>query len=215
MSTSVSKCIAVCCPRTASCFCPQTTCWPVSCPVALGDSKGRTLTPHDMLWHLCRHLVGLWHPLRLVWVADIVGWVEKYADQLDWPFIRNQTPLHTQHAIAAPLGDPALIASDRGRRPGRRALTDACRRGLCRLAASDSDPVGRMARAMAVYPADPIPSRLVAGVELWDGWQEEGGADGARSPRRVAGDERCPASTRLHPSETAPALGHLGPDTRV
>ena len=52
-----------------------------------------TLEHHDMLWHLCRHLVGLKHPFRLVWVADIIGYAETFVDELDWDYMRATHPL--------------------------------------------------------------------------------------------------------------------------
>ena len=53
----------------------------------------RTLEHHDMLWHLCRHLVGLKHPFRLVWVADIIGYAEAFVDELDWAHMKTTHPL--------------------------------------------------------------------------------------------------------------------------
>ena len=54
--------------------------------------KALTLEPHEMLWHLCRHMVGLWHPYRLMWVADIIGYAERFVDELDWPYMRKMHP---------------------------------------------------------------------------------------------------------------------------
>lgn len=59
------------------------------------DVNGRNalaLEPHAMLWHLCRHLSGLWHPYRLIWVADIVGYAEALVEEIDWSYIRKVHP---------------------------------------------------------------------------------------------------------------------------
>jgi hypothetical protein len=49
------------------------------------------LGPHEMLWHLCQHLVGpLPRPLRLVWVADTLGYAEAFCEQLNWERIGRQ-----------------------------------------------------------------------------------------------------------------------------
>ena len=58
--------------------------------VELGEGRtwARTLGHDDMLWHLCRHMVGLKHPFRLVWVADIVGYAEAFVEELNWDYLR-------------------------------------------------------------------------------------------------------------------------------
>lgn len=44
-----------------------------------------TLGVHEMLWHLCQHVVGpLPVPLRLLGIADIVGYAETCESRLDW-----------------------------------------------------------------------------------------------------------------------------------
>ena len=57
-----------------------------------GRTRAHTLEHHDMLWHLCRHMVGLKHPFRLVWVADIIGYAETFADDLDWGYLKSTYP---------------------------------------------------------------------------------------------------------------------------
>ena len=57
-----------------------------------GRTEVRTLGHDAMLWHLCRHLVGLNHPYRLIWVADIVGYAEAFVDDLDWDHLRSTYP---------------------------------------------------------------------------------------------------------------------------
>lgn len=55
-----------------------------------------TLGCAEMLWHLCEHVAyhaNIWEPLRLVWVADIVGFAEQFAAQIDWALVRWRYPL--------------------------------------------------------------------------------------------------------------------------
>ncbi len=55
-----------------------------------------TLGYEDMLWHLCQHVAyhaNVWEPIRLIWVADIVGFAERFASQIDWARLRQQYPL--------------------------------------------------------------------------------------------------------------------------
>ena len=65
-------------------------------PFALGELTAYTLGREALLWHLCRHLVvhaNVFTALRLIWVADIVGLAELWAEQLDWRQIRTRHPL--------------------------------------------------------------------------------------------------------------------------
>lgn len=61
------------------------------------ESSGRSawaLGTHEMLWHLCQHLVGpLPRPLRLIWVADIAGYAEAFSEQLDWEQLSQRSPI--------------------------------------------------------------------------------------------------------------------------
>jgi hypothetical protein len=62
-------------------------------PFTLGDLTAYTLSPDDMLHHLCQHLtshVNVWDFGRLIWVADIVSWAERFVTQIDWEHIRRQ-----------------------------------------------------------------------------------------------------------------------------
>ncbi|OQY47037.1 MAG: hypothetical protein B6242_06000 [Anaerolineaceae bacterium 4572_78] len=55
-----------------------------------------TLGYEDMLWHLCQHVAyhaNVWEPIRLIWVADIVGIAEKFALDIDWTHITKEYPL--------------------------------------------------------------------------------------------------------------------------
>lgn len=52
-----------------------------------------TLGPEDMLLHLCEHLAyhaSIWEPIRFIWLADVVGFAEKFVDQIDWDFVRRR-----------------------------------------------------------------------------------------------------------------------------
>ena len=53
-------------------------------PFSLGDMTAFTLSYEDMLWHLCHHAVILGEPFKLIYVADIVGFAEKFIDKIDW-----------------------------------------------------------------------------------------------------------------------------------
>jgi hypothetical protein len=63
-------------------------------PPTAFNVSGRTasaLGPHEMLWHLCQHLVGpLPRPLRLIWVADALGYAEAFCERLDWDRLGRQ-----------------------------------------------------------------------------------------------------------------------------
>jgi hypothetical protein len=64
-------------------------------PFALGDLTAYTLGCEDMLWHLCQHLashVNVWDFGRLIWVADIVSFAERFVSEIDWKWIRRQYP---------------------------------------------------------------------------------------------------------------------------
>jgi hypothetical protein len=53
-----------------------------------------TLGYEDMLWHLCCHAIGIiYQPLRLIWVADIVGFAKCFANEINWERIACQYPL--------------------------------------------------------------------------------------------------------------------------
>ena len=78
----------------------------------LDTTPVQALERHEMLWHLCRHMVGLWHPFRLVWVADIIGYADRFVDEIDWAFLRRSHPfvlstLTLVHHLT-PLPDPVI-----------------------------------------------------------------------------------------------------------
>jgi hypothetical protein len=64
-------------------------------PFELSGQTAYTLGYEDMLWHLCRHLtshVNAWESGRLIWVADIVSFAERFIAEIDWERIRHQHP---------------------------------------------------------------------------------------------------------------------------
>lgn len=60
----------------------------------LVDVSGRSVPAlglHEMLWHLCEHLVGTRpSPVRLIWVADIIGYADAFAGRLQWEALRRR-----------------------------------------------------------------------------------------------------------------------------
>jgi hypothetical protein len=63
-------------------------------PIEVGSRSALALGPHDMIRHLCLHLVGpLPHPLRFIWIADILGFAEACAARLDWGMLAHRYPL--------------------------------------------------------------------------------------------------------------------------
>ena len=77
-----------------------------------------------MLCHLCQHLtshVNVWDFARLIWVADLVSWAERFALQIDWERIRRQqrdiintlSLLHIMTPLSEELLDRAGIETGR------------------------------------------------------------------------------------------------------
>lgn len=64
-----------------------------------------SLGPDEMVWHLCRHLDWL----RLIWIADILGFTERFVEEIDWARVATRYPF-VMRALAyihclAPLPD--------------------------------------------------------------------------------------------------------------
>jgi len=84
-------------------------------PFELADLTALTLGPEDTLKHLCQHLlshVNVWDYCRLIWVADLVSYTERFAAEIDWAHIRRHQPviirtLSLLH-FTTPLSDPLL-----------------------------------------------------------------------------------------------------------
>jgi len=65
--------------------------------------KVQTINPGEFLYHLCRHTFFSYHnlePLRMIWVADICNFSEKFQHEIDWIFLNQQYPL-VRHTLAA------------------------------------------------------------------------------------------------------------------
>lgn len=80
-----------------------------------------SLPPVEMLWHLCRHCVGLRHRFRLIWAADIIGFAETFDSAIDWirvrrryPFVRSTLSLlHCLAPLPEPVGSRAQVTAGR------------------------------------------------------------------------------------------------------
>ncbi|MDO9084973.1 MAG: nucleotidyltransferase family protein [Anaerolineaceae bacterium] len=67
------------------------------------DTQVKTLSKEEFLYHLCKHTFFSYHvlePIRMIWVADICNFSEKFVDDIDWKFVKNHFPL-VQHTLAA------------------------------------------------------------------------------------------------------------------
>ncbi len=65
-------------------------------PFELADLTALTLGPEDTLKHLCQHLlshVNVWDYCRLIWVADLASYAERFAAEIDWAHIRRHRPV--------------------------------------------------------------------------------------------------------------------------
>ena len=64
-------------------------------PFSLGSTIAYTLGYEDMLWHLCHHMIihSIGNPIRLIWVADIVSFAERFLEEIDWERIRRHYPM--------------------------------------------------------------------------------------------------------------------------
>lgn len=66
-------------------------------PFTIGDTVGHTLGYDAMLEHVYRHANNIFNPLRLIWIADLVSWAERFAGEINWrrvhPAIRNALAL--------------------------------------------------------------------------------------------------------------------------
>ena len=77
--------------------------------------KAYTLGCEDMLGHLCLHLtshVNMVDFARLIWVADIVSFAERFVSAIDWERVQRQCPfvLDTLSLLhfTTPLSDDLL-----------------------------------------------------------------------------------------------------------
>lgn len=88
---------------------------------AANGRRLRAFGHEDMLTHLCAHLLGPGDPIRLIKVADFVGYAARYAEEIDWAALRRRRPrvvnaLTLMHHVT-PL--PETLAPLRPPRDGR------------------------------------------------------------------------------------------------
>jgi hypothetical protein len=84
----------------------------------------RTLGHADMLYHLCRHTAEPALLLRLIWVADVVGYAMRYREAIPWTDVRRRYPfvlnalslLHLVTPLPRELTEYVTPSSDRGLR---------------------------------------------------------------------------------------------------
>lgn len=58
--------------------------------------KFETINKSEFLYHLCKHTFFSYHnlePLRMIWVADILNFSEKFKNDIDWGFLQQNYPL--------------------------------------------------------------------------------------------------------------------------
>jgi len=94
----------------------------------------------DMLYHLCRHVAECAPLLRLIWVADVVGYATRYRHQIPWAEVRRRYPfvlnaLSLLHLVTALPGEllehvvPACAGVDNGVGVAGKPLTEIFRKG--------------------------------------------------------------------------------------
>ena len=77
--------------------------------------RAYSLSPEELLWHLCRHSVDFYTPFRMIWGADVVGFAEAFLSTIDWERIERCYPfvlstLSLLHCLA-PVPEPVLLRS--------------------------------------------------------------------------------------------------------
>lgn len=63
---------------------------------SVGGLTAHTLSREEMLWHLCEHAAyhtTVWESIRLIWVADVVGFAERFVAEIDWGRVKQQFPI--------------------------------------------------------------------------------------------------------------------------
>lgn len=89
---------------------------PLTFPLGASGQTAQTLSYEDTLWHLCEHLrfhTTVFLPWRLIWVVDIAGMLERFADRLDWDYLiqKRRTTFDILPLVHALLPLPAGIAA--------------------------------------------------------------------------------------------------------
>jgi hypothetical protein len=88
---------------------------------AIDGRRVCTLGPHEFLWHLCEHLVGVLPcAMRLIGAADVVAYAGAFAERLDWDRMRRQQPIVASTLrfldVQAPLAETVRSHLDLDRR---------------------------------------------------------------------------------------------------
>ncbi len=69
---------------------------PLSFSLGSNGPVAYTLGYEDMLWHLCLHMLhntSVFTQNRLIWVADLVSFAERFVVEIDWHKIRTKYPV--------------------------------------------------------------------------------------------------------------------------
>lgn len=88
---------------------------PFECAGETGMTLGREALLIFLSRHLARHLLkgSPAQPLRLIWIADLVGYAERFADSLDWAALRRIEPgLTGRLATCAAFSQPGARPPD-------------------------------------------------------------------------------------------------------
>jgi Uncharacterised nucleotidyltransferase len=99
--------------------------------LSIEGRPARTLGHADMLWHLTRHVAECASLLRLIWVADVVGYATRYRDAIPWPEVRGRYPfvlnaLSLLHLVT-PLPAELLAHVTPARTQGLRGIGVSCK----------------------------------------------------------------------------------------
>ncbi len=114
-------------------------------PFEVDGQVAYCLAPDEMLWHLCRHI----HWLRLIWVSDVLGFTERFVEEIDWARVTDRYPF-VMNALAliqslAPLDDIVIQRSGVAVIPRPRGIGEEYR-GWPRTAAFVWDSIGARLR---------------------------------------------------------------------
>jgi len=84
-------------------------------PFTIEGVSAYALGYEDMLWHLCQHVsyhAKVPEPIRWIWIADIVGFANRFALQIDWQRVQTDYPLILKTLslfhFVSPLSDTLL-----------------------------------------------------------------------------------------------------------
>lgn len=99
---------------------------PAAQAFAVGTVPAQALGPAAMLWHIYRHALAApltYEPVRLIWLADLIGAATAWHDRLDWEQMRQEYPALLQWLAAldilVPWPEPlaAHLAAEAARIP--------------------------------------------------------------------------------------------------